>query len=132
MASCKSGTPVPIVAPAEPAEAHDADTADPGEVSELKLQQRKEKKGKYGKEEVKPFKAEETDDKEKTWIEILLKDPETGEPIPGEAYAVKMPDGSLKEGTLDGKGFARVDDVDPGNCEVTFPKLDESRWDKKN
>jgi hypothetical protein len=43
-----------------------------------------------------------------------------------------LPDGqTLAEGTLDEKGFARVEGVDPGSCKVTFPNLDKSAWSPK-
>lgn len=62
-----------------------------------------------------------------TWIEIQLIG-EDGQPIPGEKYRIDLPDGSVREGSLDSKGQARVDGIDPGNCVVTFPALDEEAW----
>ncbi|MBC7927679.1 MAG: type VI secretion system tip protein VgrG [Bryobacteraceae bacterium] len=74
--------------------------------------------------------AEENKEK-KSWIEIKLLD-EEGNPVPGEAYKITLPDGStVADGTLDDKGFARVDNIDPGNCKVTFPNLDEEAWEPK-
>ena len=72
------------------------------------------------------------DNKDKThWIEIQLLD-ENGKGVPGERYAVTLPDGStIADGTLDDKGFARVDNIDPGTCKVTFPNLDKEAWDPK-
>jgi type VI secretion system secreted protein VgrG len=78
-----------------------------------------------------PFRrASPGDDAEirKSWIEIELKD-ETGEPVAGEFYRVTVTDGSVCEGTLDEKGFARIDGIDPGSCEITFPRLDKEAWD---
>jgi len=67
----------------------------------------------------------------KSWIEIELVDDE-GKPVPGEAYRVTLPDGStVAEGTLDEKGWARVDNIDPGNCMVTFTKLHKDAWKPK-
>src|SRR5881227_2766391 len=64
------------------------------------------------------------------WIEINLVD-EEGQPVPGEPYVITLPDGStVADGTLDQKGFARVDGIDPGTCKVTFPNLDKEAWDK--
>lgn len=133
MAACKAGKAGTIVAPAEIIEAQEADNADPVEVNKLKVEQRELKTGKYGKQEIKTFKPEEAKDgeeKEKTWIALKLKDKESGEPIAGEAYEVKLADGSLATGTLDEKGEAKVDGIDPGNCEVTYPNLHEKKWDK--
>jgi type VI secretion system secreted protein VgrG len=66
-----------------------------------------------------------------SWIEIELLD-QKGKPVPGEAYRVTLVDGAtLAEGTLNEKGRARVEHIDPGNCKITFPKLDKSAWTKK-
>ena len=65
------------------------------------------------------------------WIEIELSD-EDGNPVPGEPYSITLPDGStVADGTLDEKGRARVDNIDPGTCKVTFPNLDEEAWQPK-
>ena len=60
------------------------------------------------------------EEKPKTWIEIVLKD-DQGNPIPNERYKLKLPDGSIQEGSLDGDGRARVDGIEPGSAEVSFP-----------
>ncbi|NTV37814.1 MAG: hypothetical protein HGA82_01245, partial [Anaerolineales bacterium] len=63
------------------------------------------------------------------WIEIELVD-EANQPVPGEKYEITMPDQTVKEGTLDEKGWARVDGIkDPGQCKITFPNLDKEAWD---
>ena len=41
---------------------------------------------------------------------------------------ITLPDGTVAEGTLDEKGFARVDGIDPGACQITFPNLDKEAW----
>jgi len=73
-----------------------------------------------------PLKAQKTQ-QDRTWIEIQLIG-EDGQPRPGERYRILLPDGSASEGTLDGDGLARVDDIDPGTCVVTFPDLDKDAW----
>jgi hypothetical protein len=73
--------------------------------------------------------SEENKEK-KHWIEIELMD-EEGKPAAGERYRVTVPDGTIQEGTLDEKGFARVDGIDPGTCKVTFPELDKEAWEPK-
>jgi len=118
----QAGTAIP---PDAPAAAHEADNADPGEVEKVKAKQRQDKTGKYGAAKMKPYKK---GPEKKHWIEIELVD-EDNHPVPGEPYAIKLPDGeTVAEGTLDDKGFARVDGIDPGSCEVTFPRLDKSGW----
>jgi hypothetical protein len=138
----KSGRAGKAVPPAVPDKSDDADIADPGKVSEIKTEQRQTKSGKYGSEQVKPHKppAEEeetktTDEKEEekekktSWIEIELVG-EDDEGIPGEKYKITLPDNSVAEGTLDEKGFARVEGFKKGTCKVCFPNLDKEAWEK--
>ena len=66
--------------------------------------------------------ADKQNEKKKTWIEIELKD-DAGLPIPNERYKLKLPDGSTQEGTLDGDGRARVDGIEEGSAQVSFPDL---------
>jgi hypothetical protein len=119
------------VAPIEPDKPAEADKADPGEMARLKAQQQATGTGKYGAFQPTPFKppADDEDTPEKTWIEIELID-ENDEPVPGEKYCITLPDGRPVTGTLNEKGFARVDGIDPGTCQITFPKLDKDAWEK--
>ena len=65
------------------------------------------------------------------WIEIELLD-EDGNPVSGETYSITLPDGTtVADGTLDEKGRARVDNIDPGTCKITFPNLDGEAWQPK-
>jgi hypothetical protein len=69
-------------------------------------------------------------DVEKTWIEIELVD-EEGNPVPGERYKITLPDGkTVSEGTLDANGRARVEGIDPGTCQISFPDLDKDAWEQ--
>jgi hypothetical protein len=61
----------------------------------------------------------------KAWIAIRLVD-QDNRPVPGEAYRVKLPDGSLVEDDLDEHGSARIMGIDPGTCQVSFPNLDKT------
>jgi hypothetical protein len=135
-----AGNPVPPAAPKKP---EDADVADPGQIAEIKAEQAKTKSGKYGSEKVKPFKPsadegsevaeeaqeEKEEEKKTSWIEIELVG-EDDEPIPGENYKITLPDDSVAEGTLDEKGFARVEGFGKGTCKVSFPDLDKEAWEK--
>jgi hypothetical protein len=63
----------------------------------------------------------------KTWVAIELKDNE-GNPVPGEAYRIELPDGRVMEGNLDQMGTAGVNLIDPGNCKITFTNLHAKSW----
>lgn len=62
-----------------------------------------------------------------TWLTIELVG-EDDMPVPGERYRVELPDGSVREGSLDRDGLARLANLDPGQCVVTFPALDADAW----
>jgi hypothetical protein len=62
---------------------------------------------------------------EKTWIEIALRDT-LGKPVAGEPYWIRLTDGSTREGRLNGEGKAYFGDLDPGECEVRFPRRPEA------
>lgn len=65
------------------------------------------------------------------FIEVTLVDQE-GSPVVGEPYKVTLADGStVADGTTDSQGRARVDNIDPGTCSLTFPQLDQSTWKPK-
>ncbi|MEO8129382.1 MAG: carboxypeptidase-like regulatory domain-containing protein [Bryobacteraceae bacterium] len=66
----------------------------------------------------------------KHWIEIALVDTD-GNPVPGESYKITTPGGGEVTGTLNEKGKARVEGIDPGTCIVTFPVLDRDSWSTK-
>jgi type VI secretion system secreted protein VgrG len=124
--------PCTLVPPMAPKAADEADNADPGEMAQIKKEQIETQKGKYGSTPMPPFKPAADDPQKKPhWIAIKLVDTEN-KPVPGEQYKITLPDGqTIAEGTLDEKGYARVDGIDPGTCKVTFPNLDASVWQKK-
>lgn len=62
------------------------------------------------------------------WIEFEVFD-ELGKPLASEPYELVLPDGSNRTGTLDGKGFARVEPMEHGVCELRFPRRDKLDWD---
>ncbi len=65
--------------------------------------------------------------RKKTWVEIELLD-DNGKPVKHERYRIVTPDAQKHEGFLDDKGLARVDDIDPGTCVISFPDLDGQSW----
>ena len=134
MPSPKSGKAGSVVSPADPKKAEEADKADPGEVDKVKAEQRQTKAGKYGSVQTEPHKPPQTKEekaKKPSWIEIELVD-KKNKPVPGEAYRVTLPDGTTAaEGTLDDKGFARVEGIEPGTCKITFQNLEKQAWKPK-
>ncbi len=132
MPSAKSGQAGTLVSPAAPTAVEEADVAEPGEVDKIKAEQRKTKTGKYGSVQVPPHQPPQTKEEKKkkpSWIEIVLVD-DDDRPVAGERFKITLSDGSVAEGTLDDKGFARVAGMEPGTCKVTFPELDKSVWKK--
>jgi len=128
----KDGKAPSPVKPAAPGAVDDADAADPAEVAEAKADQIQQEKGKYGATPVKPHKPpqDEEEEEEKTaWIEIELVDEEDN-PVPGEKYEITLPDDTVAKGTLDPSGFARVENILPGECKITFPELDKDAWER--
>ena len=61
--------------------------------------------------------------RQRTWIELELTDMD-GNPVPGEAYWIKLPDGTVREGALDEHGRAYFGDLDPGSAEIRWPNRD--------
>jgi uncharacterized Zn-binding protein involved in type VI secretion len=55
----------------------------------------------------------------KDWIDLKLKDDE-GNAIGDIKYKVFLPNGEMREGTLDGQGYAKVEDIPPGKFQVKF------------
>jgi hypothetical protein len=132
MPSPKDGEAGTAVDPADPAKAEEADKADPGLVAVIKALQIQTKTGKYGAVQSKPAKPPQTKEEKQeknSWIEIEMVD-EDNKPVTGEAYRITLSDGSVAEGTLDEKGFARIDGIEPGTCEITYPNLDKEAWEK--
>lgn len=125
-----SATAGELVTPTDPEEAHIADNADPGsDAPTYRNQVRAIPPALVPSYTAPDHKPDSPDNKDKKdWIEIVLKD-ELGNPVPGQKYRVTLPDGkTIAEGTLDEEGKAKVTNIDPGNCKVTFPKLDKDVW----
>ena len=71
--------------------------------------------------------ADENKEK-KNWVAVEFVD-EAGQPVAGEVFEIKLPDGSVYTGTTDEKGQARVDHIDPGSVDISFPNLDKDAWE---
>jgi hypothetical protein len=68
-----------------------------------------------------------TDGPVKTWIAVQLID-DRGDPVPNAAYKVTLPDGSVMTGSTDDQGSVRFDEIDPGDCLVSFPEIHAKEW----
>jgi uncharacterized Zn-binding protein involved in type VI secretion len=62
-----------------------------------------------------------------SWVEIELVD-QQNKPVPNERYRVVAPGRDPIEGFLSQQGVARVDGIDPGSCNISFPDLDARTW----
>ncbi len=126
MPSPQSGNAGQAVSPAAPATPQDADDSQPGGMGSVQANPIKPPSTQSSSAQVKPYKSNPA---KKSWIEIAMVG-EDNKPIPGEHYQITLPDGTVADGTLDEKGLARVDGIDSGNCQITFPDLDQSAWEK--
>jgi hypothetical protein len=55
-------------------------------------------------------------------MEIELKDEENN-PLGNEEYIIFAPNGEVRNGKLDGNGFAKEEKLPGGICSVRFPNL---------
>lgn len=133
MPSPKSGKAGTAVIPANPDAALDADDAVHGDVEQIEGKFDKKLADELKGVKVKPHKppqTEEEKEQKQSWIEIKMID-ENADPVPGRVYQIILPDGeTVAEGTLDEKGFAHVDGIEPGTCRITFPDLDQEAWQR--
>ena len=112
----ESGSYGSLVRPKAPRAPKPAVKADPGE---------KDARGPDQPPEHKP------DKDKKSWIEIEMVYESNGKPVSGVAFEITLPDGEMvASGTLDEKGHARVEGIDPGSCQVSFPDLDKEAWEE--
>ena len=63
------------------------------------------------------------DPNKSAWIGIALVDRDK-KPVPHQFFVVTLPDGQPVRGNLDDNGKARIEGIDPGECQVSFPALD--------
>lgn len=67
------------------------------------------------------------DKNKRAWIGIHLHDQDRVA-VANAAYRVKLPDGTIVSGELNKRGRVRIEGIDPGTCEVSFPELDGGAW----
>jgi len=53
----------------------------------------------------------------KDWLEIKLKDND-GNAIANKKYTLLLPNGEIREGQLDSSGYAKIEDVSPGEVKI--------------
>jgi len=116
MAAPKSGSTGNAVKPADAKAAKEADNAKPGESRE------------YNSDDD-ATNGHKPDKDKKSWIELEMVYESNGKPVAGVPFEMKLPDGTTASGTTDEKGVARVEGIDPGSCQITFPYLDKEAWE---
>ncbi len=132
MASPKDGTAGALVTPAGPKAAENSNIKAAG--SDTTISNSGSKSGSAASVvKVKPMathKPDSDENKDKTsWIELQLVYESNGLPVAGMAYEVTLPDGqTVAGGSTDDQGVARVDHIDPGSCQISFPGLDQEAW----
>jgi len=105
--------------PKAPEDPDEATNADPGEVAEVTARQHAREAVQLGVSEVR--------EPETSWISIELRN-DRGEPMAGEPYRVRTPDGTIRSGALDEEGRARIVGIARGQCEINFPRIDGAEW----
>jgi len=122
-----------LVHPSKPSKALLADTAQPGGASyktQLAAMAPMELQALAAAAAPTHKPASEEKKTKTAWVEVSLENAD-GTPAAGVAYRVTLPDASVYSGTLDDKGFARVEGLDPGQVKITFPELDKEAWEPK-
>ena len=132
------GIPGMLVPPTEPSDPKEADNGKPGSMDQpdpAGYQQLSMQGGDITPEGAVPPPSPdsprhdpdtEENKKKKHFIAIEMRD-EEGNPVPGEPYEIILPDGTtVAKGSTDDKGKAMVRGIDPGQCRVRWPRLDQS------
>ena len=64
--------------------------------------------------------ADETAEDSQSVFAVRVVDDETGDPVPGVALKITLPDGEEEVHTTDNDGMVEIDDMEtPGTCDVT-------------
>ncbi|MCB9897645.1 MAG: type VI secretion system tip protein VgrG [Planctomycetes bacterium] len=69
------------------------------------------------------------EDEKKSFLSFELRDA-ADNPVAHEPYKVTLPDGTFVEGRTDADGKVRLEGLDPGSCDISFPLIDKSEWQK--
>ena len=151
MPSPKSGTAGTLVAPTAPTDAKDADDATGGSTQDVSNSGSKsgsagtsvtvgamssassssgDGSSSDGSDNAASPEHKPADNPDKTsWIELQLIYESNGLPVAGEYYEVTLPDGTtVASGSTDEQGVGRVECIDPGSCQISFPDLDKDAW----
>ncbi len=60
----------------------------------------------------------------RAWIAVTVVDDRVpARPLAGARFRLTLPDGSVREGVLNGQGHLRVDDIEPGKCWLELSDL---------
>jgi hypothetical protein len=71
--------------------------------------------------------TEVPDEKKLSWIAFQIMDDDTpAQPVKNTRVVVKDAKGVTHRARTDSKGYIRLDGIEPGSCEVTFPDHDDS------
>jgi hypothetical protein len=85
--------------------------------------------GGKGPNQIDPPDIDPPKEDKKTFVAVqLLTDEPEPKPVPFKRYRITLPDSSVREGQLDQFGKARVNDIDPGTCKISFPDFDAADW----
>lgn len=131
MPAPKDGSPTAATKPQAPKAAKDADDAVAGSSTDP-TSGSNTKSGASSSTQVSAETHDPNSDEnkeKKSWIELQLVYESNGQPVIGMPYEVTLPDGkTVSGGSTDDKGCARVDNIDPGSCQISFPTLDKEAW----
>ena len=80
-----------------------------------------------GVDPIGPQDTADAQDPDLKWIAFEVKDA-AGNPFANASFLLTLPDGSHRDGTLDGDGKVRLDRIPPGQCKFSLVDLDQSEW----
>jgi hypothetical protein len=66
-----------------------------------------------------------------SWIEVLVLDATSRQPLTGESVRIVEPGGVSHTFSTDASGLVRLGGIDAGVCEVSFPAADGREWTRE-